>query len=164
MTKSDKKERKKERPEVAPAVIMLVEGLRDDEISDILIREYSLSKKSAGEVVERAREKITIASSSNLRDEISLAKVQLEDIYRKAIDDGQLKIALSARVERNRLLNLYDSDDLSVISGALQDERERLIRDNLEPLILHLNLIENPPDVPLEELVRIVVAHVWETL
>lgn len=163
-TEDSKERKKKDRPEVSPAVIMLVEGLRDDEIVSILIKEYSLSKKAAGEVVERAREKITLASSSSVRDEISLAKLQLEDIYKKAVDDGQLKVALSARVERNKLLNLYSADDLSIITGALQDEKEASLRSQLEPLISHLSLISNPSDVPVEELVRLLVAYVWEKL
>ena len=154
--------RKRERPELPTAIMSLISGLQKFEVINLLEAQFGVSKTTADTVVKQALEKITLASASSSREEIAIARTQLGDLYKKAMDTGQLKVGLSARVERNKLLNLYEADDLTMVNGTLQDEKEKTIREHLEPLLIQLQLGE--PDLPIEELARRVANAFWQRI
>jgi hypothetical protein len=143
-------------------IVSLVSGLRIDEVIELLLNRYNVTQAEAENLIAKAKEKIVLASNGSQREQLGLAIRQLEDLYKKAIQRENFKLALDTRKELNRLYNLYDSADLSIVSETVQTATEQRTREYLEPLAVGLGYAEE--NLPLEELARLTSAYICNTL
>ena len=139
---------------LAPTIMMLVSGMAGVEVISAIAKKYKVSKEEAETVLKEARQKITTASTVSAREELGLSLECLKNLYKEAVKTKDLKTALSILKEKNRILNLYDSDDLELISESAKSRTEELVRQHLEPLLIGLGVIKKENE-PLEELARL---------
>lgn len=139
---------------LAPTIMMLVSGLTGVEVVSALVKKYKITKEEAESILKDAKQKITTASTVSAREELGLSLTCLKDLYRQAVLTQDLKTALSIIKEKNRILNLYDSQDLELISESAQTRTEELVRQHLEPLLMGLGIVKKENE-PLEELARL---------
>lgn len=120
--------------------------------ADDVATRYKITKASAKKLIAVAHERLAArAESINRAAEIGRAKTQCEDIFRLAIEKGDLRNALGARAELTKMLALDVSDQQ--VSTVDEDEIARA-RMALESLgVTEVNL-------PLDELARQVVLYI----
>jgi len=87
-------------------VLLLVNGMSAESAE-----RYCLSKGSdpedARRIVAEARKRITVAADYTRDEQIGRAVMRLDDLYAKSIAGHDIKTALQAQREVNRLLDLY---------------------------------------------------------
>jgi hypothetical protein len=138
--------------------MMLVSGMAGVEVISAIVKKYKVTKEEAETVLKEAKQKITTASTVSAREELGLSLTCLKDLYKQAVKNKDLKTALSIIKEKNRILNLYDSDDLELISESAKTRTEELVRQHLEPLLVGLNL--GKEGLPLEEVARLIASYI----
>lgn len=153
---------KPSKPELSIVIVSLVSGLRTDEVLALLLNNYNVTQKEAEKLIEQAKEKIVLASNGSQREQLGLALRQLEYLYKKATEKQNYKLALDTRKELNRLMSLYDSADLSIVSESVQTATEQRVREYLEPLAVGLGYADE--NLPLEELARLTSVYICNTL
>jgi len=107
-------------------------------------------------VLQEARRQLTLAADFHRTEELGKAIKRLDDCYARSLAIQDVKTALAAQKEMNRLLDLYrplgsatSPDD----AHAETAEELAAVREYLEPLGL------GGPEVSVAELARRAVAH-----
>lgn len=144
---------------LSTAIIMLVSGMGGVEVISALCKKHKITKSEAEAIIKEAKEKITTASTVSAREELGFSIESLKKLYRESLEARDYKTALSVVKEKNRLLNLYDSDDLELVSESAKTRTEELVRQHLEPLLIGLGIIKKQ-DEPLEELARLASSYI----
>lgn len=133
-------------------VLMLVSGVSPEAAERAAVEKLGVAAKSAKKLLRQAQQAITRAADFNRQDEVGTAYLRLTDLYTRAIKTGDVKTALAAQRELNRLLALYtppaDEPDDTTTTGDAAHELD-LIRGHLLPLALA------PDTYPLHEHARI---------
>lgn len=113
---------------------------------------FRTTKATAEKLIAEANDRLAArAESINRAAEIGRAKAQCEDIFRLAVEKGDLRNALAARAELTKMLALDVSDQQG--SSVDEDEIARA-RMALESLGI------TDVDLPLDELARQVVLYI----
>lgn len=128
----------------------LVECRDPAEVRKKIISAPDMTPEKADAMMARAREKITLAAVSDMKEEVGRANIQLNDLYKLSLEIGDAKTALATRKEMSKLLRLYDAGNLTVLDETLQSQTEALTREHLE------NLAITETGLPLDELARVV--------
>lgn len=129
------------------------------EVVSALSKKYKITKTESEQIIKEAKEKITMASTVSAREELGFSIESLKKLYRESLQAQDYKTALSVVKEKNRLLNLYESDDLELISESAKTRTEELVRQHLEPLLIGLGVIKKENE-PLEELARLASSYI----
>ena len=90
---------------VERAILMLTRGMSEAEVRANL-EKAGAEPAAAGELVDQARRRLLIAADFNRDKELGKAILRLEDLYRSAQAEKNLKISLAVQREMNRLLGL----------------------------------------------------------
>lgn len=113
---------------------------------------YKITKSTAEKLIAEAHDRLAArADSINRAAEIGRAKTQCEDIFRLAIEKGDLRNALGARAELTKMLALDVSDQ----QGSSVDEDE-IARARMA--LESLGIAET--GLPLDELARQIVLYI----
>jgi len=113
---------------------------------------FRVTKQTAEKLIAEAQDRLAArAESINRAAEIGRAKAQCEDIFRLAVEKGDLRNALAARAELTKMLALDVSDQQT--SNVDEDEIARA-RMALESL----GIAET--GLPLDELARQIVLYI----
>jgi len=146
------------------AVLMLVSGVKADAAEAALVEKLGLAPPDAKAVLVEARNAITVAADYNRAEEIGTAYLRLNDLYTRAIKTQDVKAALAAQRELNKLLSLYEKPAIELpTAGEVPDTPAQVdheldaIRSHLEPLGLA------PPGYPLRERARIAAERIRDT-
>ena len=144
--------------ELDKVIKMLVSGVSEEAVRHACVEKFGLDRARAAELVVEARQQITIAADYNRDEELGAAIARLRDLYSRSIAAGNVKTALAAQKELNRLLKLYDaphepSGDAE--RGEVRADHQAAL-DHLAPLGLA------DPDAPLAEHARLAVARILE--
>jgi hypothetical protein len=99
-------------------------------IEDFLQGELGYKVSMAYTLYKEARVKINQIYQNNNESAINEAVGQLEDLYEKALSDGNKKLALDVRKEINKLVGLYAAEKVDITSGGEKTTEIKLIQIN----------------------------------
>lgn len=153
----EKKERRTEvsdSPLVGPVIAGLVMGTPLDVLKKQVAQRTKLTDKEWEALVDTARQKINHAASFDAREEYGKTRLALEQIYKKAMEYGDLKTALATRKEQTKIYGLYDAASLRAVEESYRSATEEMVRGHLEPLG-----IATKAGLPIEELARQVALY-----
>lgn len=130
-------------------LLLLLNGM-SPQAAEAFCHNRGQSPDAARQIVAEARKRITLAAEFSRDEQLGKAVSRLEDLYAKSVVAQDIRTALQAQRELNRLLSLYSrplQEDCPRDEGAAQ--RLELI----ERYILPLHLTD--ASYPIEEHVRI---------
>jgi hypothetical protein len=132
-------------------VLMLVSGVTVEAVEHAAVTKLNVDAAKAKRLVKRAQTAITRAAEYAHDEELGTSYLRLNDLYTRAIKASDVKTALAAQRELNRLLDLYEGSAADVPEAADADTSAELelIRQHLLPLALA------PESYPLHEHARI---------
>ena len=143
-------------------VALLASGITPAVAAEAARSKMGVADDQADDAVEVARQKIMAAAETNREGEAGMAYVRLHALYKAAITGKDLKTALAAQRELNKLLSLYPGagDDEPVPVDDTGDPAATLqaIADHLLPLGLA------PSDYPIVEHARIAAATIRDAI
>jgi hypothetical protein len=143
---------------VDKVVLMLVSGVSAEAAEVACVEKLKLKRADAKAAIIDARRRITIAADYNRTEEIGTAYIRLHDLYKRSLNVQDVKTALAAQKELNKLLDLYTALRTGELEEATDGEMgERgiaaaelaAVREHLLPLELA------PEDYPIAEHARI---------
>ena len=132
-------------------VLLLTSGFTPEKALQYCMTHIDMSEEEARECVEQARRRITVAADYARDEQIGIAISRINDIFTKATSAKDIKTALQAQRELNKLMDLYVKKEGSGDSGD-DSEYARVIA-LIEKYILPLKLIDE--SYPIEEHVRV---------
>jgi len=139
-------------------VMLLIGGVSIEKALNYCLTHFGMSVKEGEEAVAEARKKLTLAADFVRDEQLGTAIARLNNLYTKAMAADDIKTALQAQRELNKLMNLYKAVDDSLDEG---DSRELLERIKIiERYILPLRLID--VEYPIEEHVRVAAEIIRE--
>jgi hypothetical protein len=146
--------------DVSRVVMLIVGGASTDKVLGFCTRQFGMTQEVAENVLSEARKKLTLAADFARDEQLGTAITRLNDIYVKACNDKDIKTALQAQRELNKLMNLYGpAGGSSDGDGEDSGELRRKI-DLIEGYILPLKLTDER--YPIEEHVRVAAELVRE--
>lgn len=140
-------------------VMLLVSGFTVDKAVEYCKTHFGLSTEEAEEAVGDARKKLTLAADFVRDEQLGTAIARLNSLYVKAIGEADIKTALQAQRELNKLMGLYKAES----DRGGEDGEGSLYREKLELIqqyILPLGLVDER--YPIEEHVRVAAEIVRE--
>ena len=119
---------------------------------------YCISQRqdldTARRTVSEARQRITVAADYARDEQLGKAVMRLEDLYAKSIAGKDVRSAIAAQKELNRLLRLYDAPEQAPQAGGQQDDEGAANRlDLIAGYLLPLKLAD--ARYPVEEHARV---------
>lgn len=136
--------------DVGQLVLALVRGL-SDAAAEAWCLTQGAGPKAAQRAVADARRRIVLAANYDASLELGKAKTRLEQIFTAARQEKDLRTALAAQRELNKLLGLYGDDEDAHADGAPADAAEQL--ELIGGYLLPLALAD--ADYPLAEHARL---------
>src|SRR5512138_3645105 len=133
-------------------VLLLVNGMSAEQAEAFAIQSGA-DPETARQVVAQARKRITVAADYTRDEQIGRAVMRLEDLYAKSIAGQDIRTALQAQREINRLMSLYALPNRSEAGG---DEDAGVLRRQVELIasyLLPLKLVGE--GYPVEEHARL---------
>lgn len=134
------------------AVLLLINGMALAEVERFCMSR-GLTAEDAKQTMAMARKRITITAEYTKDEYLGKAVMRLEDLYAKSVQVKDIKTALQAQRELNRLLDLYGSGDApgdEAEGGGSEDARRLAL---IEQYLLPLGLTDER--YPIEEHARI---------
>lgn len=89
------------------AVILLVSGMSEEAAGVALVSSRVCSESMATKAIDQARNKITLTASFDRNEKLGTAIRRLESLYTQAFATKDVRTALQAQRELNKLLDLY---------------------------------------------------------
>jgi hypothetical protein len=138
--------------------LLLVSGLSDNAATDACVDKLGVDPQDAVDAVAEARQRITIAADYHRDEQLGTAILRLQDLYVRAIKVQDVKTALAAQKELNKLLRLYAG---ATADGTGPDAAEATA--DLLAIRAHLSGLDlGSPETPTVELVRLAAALVLQ--
>jgi hypothetical protein len=141
-------------PAVEQVVLLLVSGLSEPDARKAAIGQLAVPAGEADAIVEAAQRQILLAARGDRAEALGRAVTRLEDLYRRAVQSADNRVALQTQKEINRLLDLYN---VAPPPNTTPEDHART-RMELEAIAAHLLPLRlAPPDAPLAEHMRVAV-------
>jgi len=134
-------------------VLLLINGMSAQAAESFCLSQGQ-DAASARETVAAARKRITVAADYTRDEQIGRAVMRLDDLYAKSIAAQDIRTALQAQRELNRLLDLYAGN--APVPAADGDDDASALRRRLDLIaayLLPLNLAAQ--SYPVEEHARV---------
>ncbi|MBE7465425.1 MAG: hypothetical protein HS116_18260 [Planctomycetes bacterium] len=134
-------------------ILLLINGM-SNEAAEGFCAQQGQAADQARNIVAEARKRITVAADYTRDEQIGKAVMRLEDLYAKSMAGQDIRTALQAQRELNRLLSLYA--DARRLDSPEDDAEAPVLRRQLDLLsayLLPLKLAD--PAYPVEEHARI---------
>ncbi|MBE7466799.1 MAG: hypothetical protein HS116_25290 [Planctomycetes bacterium] len=134
-------------------ILLLINGM-SNEAAEGFCAQQGQAADQARSIVAEARKRITVAADYTRDEQIGKAVMRLEDLYAKSMAGQDIRTALQAQRELNRLLSLYA--DARRLDAPEDDAEAPVLRrqvDLLSAYLLPLKLAD--PAYPVEEHARI---------
>lgn len=131
--------RKKPAPADSPVIDAIVSALTRGGAGLNRIRAKETQNRSVSDaewdsMVEIAQARINMAAAVNSVEEFGKAKLFFEELVQRAMDQGDIKIALDAEKEKIKLLRLAEERNTRAVEESYQSAVEQMVRAHLEPL------------------------------
>ncbi|WP_428937781.1 hypothetical protein [Fontivita pretiosa] len=133
-------------------VLLLVNGMSAQAAEAFAVQNGG-GADEARQIVAEARKRITVAADYNRDEQIGRAVMRLDDLYAKSIAAQDIRTALQAQRELNRLLDLYAGSSRG--EGASSEDATELRRqiELIASYLLPLGVADE--HYPVEEHARI---------
>lgn len=132
-------------------VLLLVNGM-SAEAAEAFAIQSGAEPADAKQTVADARKRITVAADYTRDEQIGRAVMRLDDLYAKSIAGQDIRTALQAQRELNRLLDLYASGRSDAGGGEDAGELRRQV-ELIASYLLPLKLADE--HYPVEEHARV---------
>lgn len=145
-------------------ILLIVGGMGEADLRTACTANFGLDPADVDQAIETAKQKLTKAASYDRDEALGKAITRVEDIYTRAIRAKDIRTALTAQRELNKLLALYaeegtaasDADAPQAAPSTADAEELAAIAEHLLPLDLA------PESYPLREHARIAADHIRE--
>jgi hypothetical protein len=118
-------------------LLMLIQGLTEEAILTAAVAKLGMDRQSAEQTLHEARCRLTLAAEVNRVEALGAALSRLNDCYAKSVAILDVKTALQAQKELNRLLRLDDQAAASAAGpGSEKTDELAEARAHLAPLDL----------------------------
>lgn len=118
--------------------------------------------ESAREIIAEARKRITVAADYTRDEQLGKAIMRMEDLYAKCMASGDLRSAIQAQKELNRLLALYETNSQKNLEGQMT-EREKVLQEQLDVISSYLKPLKLvSEDYPVFEHARVAANRLWD--
>ncbi len=141
-------------PALDKVIIMLVSGIGRKDAEGACVEKLGMTDAEAADAIEQALRKITITADYDRDTEVGTAHIRINDLYRRALLVQDVKTALVAQRELNKLLDLYRTDTAMTEADGAAAEQDDSAREHLEALGL------GTPADTTTELARLAVAEI----
>ena len=135
-------------------VLLAVSGLSPESLSRHAAESLEIPEDAIDEAIAAARRQITLAADYHRDQELGAAIKRLDDIYRTARADRDMRTALATQKEKMRLLRLHNRPERPQEDEPADAPAEALLRSHLEPLGI------STEDDTTEEIARKAVAEI----
>lgn len=122
-------------------VLLMVSGMSKADMENACVMKLGIEPHEVAAAIAEARRRLTLAAEYNRDEQLGTAITRMNDIYGRAIRAADIKTALTAQREINKLMDLYREAAGSSGAGdaednAIDEVRKELaaIRDHLLPL------------------------------
>ncbi len=125
-------------------VLLMVSGISKVDLGNACVTKLGLKPNEVADAIALARRRLTLAADYNRDEQIGTAITRMNDIYGRAIRAGDIKTAVTAQREINKLMDLYreaaggtgGASGSESDGSAIDEVRNELaaIRDHLLPL------------------------------
>lgn len=122
-------------------VLLMVSGMSQADMENACVMKLGIEPQNVSAAMAEARRRLTLAADYNRDEQLGTAITRMNDLYGRAIRTGDIKTALTAQREINKLMDLYrEASGGPDASGAEDQAAESLqnelvaIRDHLLPL------------------------------
>ena len=133
-------------------VLLLVNGMSAEAAEGFAVQSGT-PVEEARQVVAEARKRITVAADYTRDEQIGRAVMRLDDLYAKSIAGQDIRTALQAQRELNRLLDLYAG---SARTESVSDEEATAIKRQMELVTGYLLPLKVADEqYPVEEHARV---------
>ena len=153
----------KTHPALDKIVLLLVSGIGQADLENACVMKLGVEPQDVSAVIAEARRRLTRAAEYNRDEQLGTAITRMNDIYARAIRASDIKTALTAQREINKLLDLYTeaakpagSEDSDEGEGDGVAAELAAIRGHLLPLALAAD------SYPLREHARIAAELIRE--
>ncbi|GMV83878.1 MAG: hypothetical protein AMXMBFR7_50620 [Planctomycetota bacterium] len=134
-------------------ILLLINGM-SNEAAEGFCAQQGQAADQARSIVADARKRITVAADYTRDEQIGKAVMRLEDLYAKSMAGQDIRTALQAQRELNRLLSLYA--DARRLDSPEDDAEAPALRRQLDLLCAYLIPLKlADPAYPVEEHARI---------
>ncbi len=135
-------------------IILLCNGFTDSQILESL-KQQNVSPDKSKDLLEQAKRSIAIASDYDQSEQIGKAITRINEIFKLAQATKDIKTALQAQRELNKLLGLYKAERKQIDTGPDPTDLQAQL-DEIAAHLLPLQLTDET--YPLSEHARI-AAH-----
>jgi hypothetical protein len=97
-------------------VLLLISGMSAETAEGFCVQQGQ-TPEGARQIVSDARKRITVAADFTRDEQLGKAVMRLEDLYAKSLTGQDIRTALQAQRELNRLLSLYSDGPKSESPG-----------------------------------------------
>ena len=132
-------------------VLLLVNGM-SAEAAEAFAIQSGAGPDEARQIVGEARKRITVAADYTRDEQIGRAVMRLDDLYAKSIAGQDIRTALQAQRELNRLLDLYAASGRGDGGGGEDAAELRRQVELIASYLLPLHLADD--SYPVEEHAR----------
>lgn len=94
-------------PATDQIVLLIVGGLDAEALKVACVKTLGVKPQAVAHVLKEARRRITRAADYNRDEQLGTAITRLNDLFARAIREGDLKTSLTAQREIDKLLGLY---------------------------------------------------------
>ena len=151
-------EKPPDHPAVEKVLLLMVSGLPAAELL-AACKTLGVPDDQAEEVVRAARRRLTLAARFHRDRELGTALTRLNDCYTRALKAQDIRTALGAQKELNRLAGLYQPR-AATTAGEPSTKAEQAELDAIRQHLLPLKLA--PATYPIREHVRIAAEKLRE--
>jgi hypothetical protein len=141
-------------------VLLLTSGITLDRAVSYCIAQLGIKDGEARKIVDEARRRIIVSADYNRDEQLGTAIARLNDLYAKSIKVNDVKTALHAQRELNRLMGLYPVEpDGGNVESVSNDAAKRL--SVIEGYLLPLCIVSEK--YPIEEHARVAADFIRKT-
>jgi hypothetical protein len=134
-------------------VLLLISGMSVESAEGFCLQQGQ-TPESARQIVADARKRITVAADYTRDEQLGKAVMRLEDLYAKSMAGQDIRTALQAQRELNRLLSLYaDTRQAEAPNDEADAAVMRRQLDLIAAYLVPLKLAD--PSYPVEEHARL---------
>lgn len=158
MSKDNEQSQPIEHPAIEKIVLLMVSGLNKDSLRDAAIQKLAVPPEQAVAFIAEAKRRLNVAAKYDPDEKLGEAMTRLNDIYARSLKAQDMKTALAAQREIDRIVGLYGLQGASAASSESEGSNTELeaIASHLRPLNLA------PDDYPLPEVARIAADRIRE--
>ncbi len=95
------------RTAIEKIVLLMVSGMSQADLESACVMKLGLEPERVASAVAEARRRLTRAADYNRDEQLGTAITRMNDLYARAVRTGDLKTALTAQREINKLMDLY---------------------------------------------------------